>query len=155
LSLSFLELLKNPSLNGEIEKMSRTELNGFIEELFRYSSPLQFTVRVNQKTIEIDHIEIESGSKIYLSLASANRDEEVFENPDAILMDRQSNPHLAFGGGVHRCLGAQIAKRELQIALKPMASFFQNYELYAEPVWSRQIFMRTVKKVKIKLRSGN
>ncbi|MEM9053580.1 MAG: cytochrome P450 [Bacteroidota bacterium] len=155
LSLSFLELLKNPPLYEDIERMSKTELNGFIDELFRYSSPLQFTVRVNEQPLEIGGVQIESGSKIYLSLASANRDEEIFENPDSILPYRKSNPHLAFGGGVHRCLGAQIAKRELQIALKPMASLFQNYELVADPVWSRQIFMRTVKKVQIRQKSGN
>ncbi len=147
LAIALYEILKKPELITLILNSDSKSLDLLIEELFRFSSPLQFTVRVNKKELAYGDIIIPKNSKLYLSIASANRDPEVFETPDTIVPNRTVNNHLSFGGGAHFCLGAQIARRELRSCLKPLLNFLKNYEIdkEKEPIWSKQIFMRTLK----------
>ncbi len=146
LTIALYEILKDPKLIPSIVDSNTKGLHLLIEELFRYSSPLQYTVRVNKKEFAHNEITIPANSKLYLCLASANRDPEKFENPDSIIPDRQHNEHLAFGGGNHFCLGAQIARQEMRLCLQPMVQFLKNYTIdESENIkWGKQIFMRTV-----------
>ncbi|MEW7291365.1 cytochrome P450 [Aquimarina sp. 2304DJ70-9] len=152
LTMALFEILSNSKLIDYVLNTDSKELNLLIEELFRFSSPLQYTVRVNKEPLEYGEITISSNSKLYLCLASANRDPNVFENPDQIIPDRNPNEHLAFGGGNHFCLGAQIARQEMRYCLKPMVNFLKDYEIddRQQIKWARQIFMRTVDTLHLK-----
>lgn len=124
------------------------------EESIRFVSPLQFTVRINKKVVIIQGRQYKPGTRFILGIASANRDEEIFEAPDEIIFDRKVNPHLAFGAGSHLCLGALIARKEMEIGLKPIVEFLQKFEVDTlEPLqWANQIFMRTLQSAMIKLK---
>lgn len=154
LTIALYEILKSPKLIDYVTSCDPKALNIFIEELLRYSTPLQYTVRINKKQLEYNGVIIPEKSKLYLCLASANRDIEVFEQPNEIIVDRNPNDHLSFGGGVHFCLGAQIARQELRYCLKPMINFLKNFTIPVNetPVWSKQIFMRTMKSMPIYLK---
>jgi len=151
LTVALYEILKSEELIDYVLQCDTKSLNIFIEELLRFSAPLQYTIRVNKKPIAHNGILIPENSKLYLCLASANRDSEVFENPNQIIVNRNPNDHLSFGGGVHFCLGAQIARQELRYCLKPMIHFLKDYIIPKNetPTWSKQIFMRTMKSMTI------
>jgi len=151
LTVALHEILKNPKLVNYVLECSPQELNILIEELLRFSSPLQYTIRINNEPLEYDAINIPAHSKLYLCMASANRDSTVFKNPNEILVDRNPNEHLSFGKGVHFCIGANIARQELRYCLKPMVRFLKKYELKkgGNIKWAKQIFMRTVESVEL------
>jgi pimeloyl-[acyl-carrier protein] synthase len=87
-----------------------------VEELLRYDSPVQFTSRVALEDIEIDGQVIPRGSSVGTMLGSANRDPARFNDPNRLDITRAENPHMAFGNGIHYCLGAPLARMEGGIA---------------------------------------
>ena len=151
MSVILLEVLKDPSLAAYIEQASETEINILAEELLRFASPLQYTVRVAHEDVEINGRHFPKGTRLFLSLASANRDPEVFDDPDKIVPNRKYNPHLSFGSGIHSCLGARVARNEIRSWLKPVTKQLQHYRLAENevPNWQRTIFMRGLKSLKI------
>ncbi|MCP2165124.1 cytochrome P450 [Goodfellowiella coeruleoviolacea] len=97
-----------------------------VEELLRFI-PLGNSAafaRVAVEDVELGGVLVKAGEAVLVSTASANRDAQVFDNPDQIDLERQDNAHVAFGHGVHHCLGAQLARLELQIALKSLLTRF-------------------------------
>ncbi len=151
LSLALSEILKNGSSMDYIATATNDELKKAIEETFRYSSPLQYTVRTSIEPMEIDGHAFPSNSKLYLCIASANRDEDEFTDAAEFKVDRSHNPHVAFGLGPHQCLGATIARKEMDICLQPMVNFLKDYQV-EETKFARQIFMRTAKSIMVELR---
>jgi cytochrome P450 len=111
-----LALLRNPD---QLELL-RTE-NGIekraVEELLRYDAPVQYSGRVAKRDIEIGGKHIRAGEGVRMIIGSANRDPQEFDNPDRLDLTRDSHAHVAFGAGVHFCLGAQLARLEGQIAI--------------------------------------
>jgi cytochrome P450 len=100
-------------LNAEPDKYLRT----FIEEVLRLESPVQGLFRVATREIELHGVKIPRGATVNARYAAANRDPEHFENPDQLDLERKNAAtHLAFGTGVHHCLGAPLARRELHWA---------------------------------------
>jgi cytochrome P450 len=93
----------------------------FIEETLRYYPPFPATLRRTTRDVEIRGVTIPAGHRIIALLGSANRDEEAFERADEFLIDRDPNRHLAFGMGIHYCLGAPLARLEGQIAMRTLA----------------------------------
>ncbi len=154
LGLSMYELIKQPHLAEYIDTTDNNGLNLLIEELLRFSAPLQYTIRVNRERMAIEGHTVPANSKLYLSLASANRDPLQFPNPDQIIPDRAPNPHVSFGGGPHFCLGSTLARMELRHCLKPMSTFLRKYKICDEKdiQWGKQIFMRTAKSIPIERR---
>ncbi|MEL6190966.1 MAG: cytochrome P450 [Bacteroidota bacterium] len=92
-----------------------------VEELIRYFAPLTHMGRVATKDTELCEHAIQENSRISLCWASANRDEKVFENPNEVVLDRKMNPHLSFGFGTHKCLGATHARQMLFLLLNQLA----------------------------------
>lgn len=88
-----------------------------IEEILRYRSPVVQTSRVTAREIELGGQLIPPRQVVSPCLLSANHDERQFENPDAFLIDRRPNPHVAFGRGIHFCIGAPLARLEARVAL--------------------------------------
>ena len=89
-----------------------------VEEVLRWASPVTFWTRSTKVDVEMDGITIPKGERVVAMLRSANRDEEVFDNPFAFDIGRAENPHVTFGGGgPHHCLGAMLARAEIRAVL--------------------------------------
>jgi pimeloyl-[acyl-carrier protein] synthase len=111
-----LALLRHPD---EMVKIRRDPalISLAIEELLRYDSPVQWTARITNTDVEIQGRKIPSESMIIIAIGSANRDPSHFADPDRLDIARADNRHVAFGFGIHFCLGAPLARVEGQIAL--------------------------------------
>ena len=104
----------------------------FVEETLRYYSPFQLTVRRATRDVELAGVKIGAGDMVLPMIASANRDDDQFEGADRFVIDRDPNPHLAFGYGVHSCLGSVLARMEGQIAVASLVRHLDHICL-AEP----------------------
>jgi len=154
LSMIFLQFLQKPDLLETFIKADTKSQNIMIEEFLRFASPLQFTVRINPEELQIGDKIIPANSSILLCLASANRDENIFPNPNEVMINRQNNPHLAFGSGLHTCMGAKLARIELRAALPTIAPLLQQFELDEKNPykWQKTIMMRGVEKIPVVLK---
>ena len=108
-----------------------------VEELLRYESPIDHLPRLAREDLELGGNRIRAGEVVTFSLLAANRDAERFAEPDALDLARSRNDHLAFGFGIHFCLGAPLARIEGQVALSSIVRRFPAMRLAAEPVWRR------------------
>lgn len=99
-----------------------------IEELLRAYSPVTMA-RIANDGAEIAGCPIPSGDRVLLNFAAANRDPDMFERPDEVLLDRGVNRHAAFGLGIHRCAGSNLARMELRVALEEWLAHIPDYEL--------------------------
>ena len=100
-----------------------------VEEILRWVSPISHFTRVATDDYELRGEKIRAGDQVALYFASANRDEEVFENPFAFSVDRNPNPHLTFGFGEHFCMGAQLARVELEIIYGLLLECLESFEV--------------------------
>jgi cytochrome P450 len=89
-----------------------------VEELLRHETPVVSVSRVARVDTELGGCPIRAGTRVGVNLGAANNDEAAVEDPDSVLFARNPNRHLAFGGGVHRCLGSHLARLELRVALR-------------------------------------
>ena len=123
-----LALIENP---GELEKVRRNPglLKPLVEEILRWTSPVIQFCRTPNRDVEIRGQRIRAGERIVLFYPSANRDEEVFESPDKFRVDRHPNRHLAFGIGEHFCLGAHVARLELEVIFRHLVQRLEHVEL--------------------------
>jgi cytochrome P450 len=123
-------LLENPQQLAKIKNnlLSSPLLDLAIEETLRYRSPVQALVRFSTKDIELGDKNIKSGKRVVTWIGSANHDEAIFGNPEEFDIERSPNPHIAFGAGIHLCLGAPLARLEGHIALEILLSRLQNLE---------------------------
>ncbi|MDJ0841114.1 MAG: cytochrome P450 [Acidobacteriota bacterium] len=110
-----LALLHNPD-QYDLLKREPGILESAVKEILRYDSPVQYTARNLSETTTIGDVTLEAGSRLFLMLGAANRDPEVFTDPDRLDLGRAVNPHLALGQGKHFCLGAPLAQLEGEIA---------------------------------------
>ena len=104
-----------------------------VEEILRYESPLQIGNRQTTQDSTIGGKTVAAGTYIHTSIAAANRDESVFENPDKIDITRKPNRHLSFITGIHVCLGAPLARYEGRIAFGQLIKRFPNLQLSGTP----------------------
>jgi cytochrome P450 len=100
-----------------------------VDELLRYESPVQGFARTVSAPCVVGEEALVAGDRVMLLWASANRDESVFPDPDVVRFDRAPNHHLAFGAGVHRCIGATLARTELRIVLEEVLSRLRDYRV--------------------------
>ena len=117
-----------------------------IEELLRYTSPVQIaTERYATEDIELDGVRVPRGALVLAAVASANHDERQFAGPDDLDVGRAPNPHVAFGQGVHYCLGAPLARLEGQVAIATLLRRLDDLRLavpFGGLKWGRSIFLR-------------
>jgi cytochrome P450 len=99
------------------------------EEMFRHDSPLHLFERTATADVTLGAVTVEEGQKVAALLGAANRDPAVFDAPDEFRPDRDPNPHLAFGAGIHFCIGAPLARLELQTSIAALLERFGRLEI--------------------------
>jgi cytochrome P450 len=109
-------LLNNPAELAKL-KADPKLINAVVEEALRYEPPVDITGRIASRDMEIGGCPVHQKQNLTLSLRSANRDPDVFADPDKFDVTREKKPHVAFGGGAHICIGAPLARLEAQVAL--------------------------------------
>jgi cytochrome P450 len=131
-----LALLRHPA---ELERLRGESglLRSAIEEMLRYDSPVQVTVRIPIEEIELAGQRIAAGALVVVGIGAANRDPEVFPDPDRFDVARSENRHLSFGFGTHFCLGAPLARLEAEIAFRALLHRFPVLRLETEKVTYR------------------
>lgn len=109
-----------------------------VEELLRAYAPVTMARRVKGDT-ELGGCPARTGEWVMLSFPAANRDPEVFPNPEAVVLDREDNRHAAFGLGIHRCIGSNLARMEITVALEEWLKRFPRFTLEpgARIAWSQ------------------
>ena len=113
---TILALLKNPEQMGRLRDDPGL-VRSAMEEGLRYDGTAQLLQRIAREDLMLRGKTIRKGELVYLSLGAANRDPEVFAEPDRFDVGRADNRHLAFGAGPHVCLGMTLARRELEVSL--------------------------------------
>ena len=100
-----------------------------IEEMLRWETPVMTIARVAVADYELGGCPVHEGDQVMVLIGSANTDEAEFPDGDQVRFDREVNPHIAFGGGIHRCLGSHLARMELRVALREWHRRIPEYEL--------------------------
>ena len=102
-----------------------------VEEFLRAYSPVTMA-RIATEDTEIAGCPVKAGERVLLSFPAANRDPAVFDRPNEVIIDREVNRHVAFGAGIHRCLGSNLARLEMQVAIEEFLAMIPEFEL-ADP----------------------
>jgi cytochrome P450 len=134
ISNAMLCLLENPRQLALLRKQMEL-LPSAIEEVLRYRSPLPWLMRTPTQPVELSGQTIPPGALVLPMIGSANRDERHFPAADQFDITRDPNPHIAFGHGVHFCLGATLARMEARIALTDLLARMDQIELASDAPW--------------------
>jgi cytochrome P450 len=126
-----------------------------VEEVLRYDGPVQAIARFTVNDAEVGGQRLAAGQRILAWTASANRDEAVFAAPDRFDVERHPNPHLAFGAGIHFCLGAPLARLEARVALSILLRRLEGIERAesAAPELTTSTFLRGVTRLPLRFRA--
>jgi cytochrome P450 len=151
LSGGLLALIEHP---GELDRLRANValLPLAIEEVLRWVTPVKHFFRTAAEDCELRGQRIRGGDALLLSYPSANRDEEVFEAPLAFMVHRNPNRHLAFGSGVHLCLGQHLARRVINALFSRLLARLGEVRLDSDPVWRRASFVGGLKHLPIRYR---
>lgn len=123
-----------------------------VEELLRYDTPLPLFERWVLEDTEVNGTQLKAGTKVALLYASGNRDPAKFNRPDELDLQRDPNPHLTFGLGIHFCLGAPLARMELQIALHGLARRFPQLQLAGDASYGAGFVIRGLAQLPVTVR---
>nr|WP_107706148.1 cytochrome P450 [Nocardioides allogilvus] len=123
-----------------------------VSEIIRWQTPLAYMRRIAKKDTVLNGQFIRKGDKLVMWYASGNRDERVFERPDELVIDRKNaRNHIAFGFGVHRCMGNRLAEMQLRILWEELLTRFEKIEVVDEPEYVQSNFVRGISKLTVRL----
>jgi cytochrome P450 len=146
-----LALLRHPDQLAAL-RAEPALLGSAIDELLRYDSPVQWTGRVALEPIELAGHRIPEGQTVAICLGAANRDPSQFTDPDRLDL-RRDNSHLAFGHGIHYCLGSALAKLEGEVAFSALLERYPEMRLSGGPIeWQENFTLRGVKSLRVAVR---
>lgn len=128
LNNSMMALARHPEVMRDL-KAHPEKMVTAVDEFLRYDSPILSIGRIVTEDTELGDQAIKAGDRVFAMLVAANRDPEVFRNPDELNTTRMPNPHMAFGKGNHFCLGTPLARIEGQIAIAAILERFNSFEL--------------------------
>jgi cytochrome P450 len=144
LALMVFRLAERPELLEQV-RADRSLIPAFVEESLRYDSPTQGMFRTTTRETEVGGVTIPAGAKVQLLYAAANRDEDVWADTETFRLDRSDRDlrrHMAFGRGVHLCIGAPLARMEAAVMLSQLLDRFATVELAGDPVLSPPFILR-------------
>ncbi|CCQ13998.1 putative cytochrome P450 [Rhodococcus sp. AW25M09] len=125
---------------------------GMVSEIIRWQTPLAYMRRIAKSDTILNGQFIRKGDKVVMWYASGNRDERVFERPDDFVIDRKNaRNHIAFGFGVHRCMGNRLAEMQLRILWEELLTRFENIAVIGEPEYVQSNFVRGITKMMVTL----
>lgn len=150
LSSGLLALLEHPDQMAALSS-DPALVPGAIEEILRWANPLHYFRRTVTADTELRGVAIRKGEKVAMYYTSANRDEDVFEDPDRFDIRRHPNPHLSFGFAEHFCLGAHLARLEGKVFFEELLAAFPLIELTGEPRRTRSNLNNSLKSLPVRL----
>jgi len=138
----------------EFEKLKADPklIPNMVSEIIRWQTPLAYMRRIAKQDVQLNGQTIKKGDKVVMWYASGNRDERKIENPDQFIIDRKgARNHLAFGFGVHRCMGNRLAEMQLRILWEELLERFDAIEVIGEPECVQSNFVRGYSKMMVQL----
>jgi len=133
-------------------KADHSLIPNMVSEVIRWQTPLAHMRRIANEDIEIGGKMIKKGDKVVMWYVSGNRDETVFENPDELVIDRKNaRQHVAFGYGIHRCMGNRLAEMQLKILWEEIFKRFSDIEVIEEPEFSQSVFVKGYNHMRVKV----
>jgi cytochrome P450 len=137
---------------GELERLrgDHALVPRAIEELMRFDTPLQMFERWVLEDVDIYGVHVRKGQELALLFGSANHDPGAFERPDELDLGRDPNPHMSFGAGIHFCLGAPLARLELEISFSTILRWLPRLELVEEPEWKPNYIIRGLRELRVR-----
>ncbi|AZZ80937.1 cytochrome P450 [Gordonia alkanivorans] len=142
-------LIENP---GELDRLRREPdlIGTAVEEMIRWTTPVKEFMRTAAADTTVRGVPISKGESVYLAYTSANRDEEIFDDPFTFDVGRFPNRHLAFGYGVHFCLGAALARMEMRSLFSELIPRLDSIEFAGEPELAATVFVGGLKHLPIR-----
>jgi cytochrome P450 len=132
LAMAMCAMIENPGVEARLRR-EPGKIRTFVEECLRLHSPTAGMYRWTTRDVEMHGVTIPKGATVHLRFAAANRDERHFEEPEKLDIDRKkSGSHLAFSHAVHHCLGAPLARLELNLSFEILLSRRQNFRFARE-----------------------
>jgi cytochrome P450 len=151
ISGSVLALNQNPDQYGKLRDNPGL-IPSMVSETIRWQTPLAHMRRTAKQDIEFGGKKIKKGEKVIMWYVSGNRDEEVIDNPNAYIIDRErARQHLSFGFGIHRCVGNRLAELQLKIIWEEIMARFPVIELAGEPVRVASSFVKGYEKLPVRI----
>lgn len=150
LSSGLLALLGHPDQLRAL-RADRSLVAGAVEEILRWANPLHYFRRTATTDTSVGGQPIAAGDKVAMYYTSANRDDEVFDDPDRFDITRSPNPHLSFGIGEHFCLGVHLARLEGRVFFEELLDAFADIELDGDPVRLRSNLNNSYKALPVRL----
>ena len=144
-----LSLLHNPDQLTRLRE-DRSLLPGAVEEMLRYESPVQVNGRYALEDTHIGDEPIRAGESVVTFLGAGNRDPQQFGDPDRFDVGRDDGAPLSFGGGIHYCLGAALARLEAQVVFDRLLERFDHLELLTEPRFRPSVTLRGVEELRVR-----
>ena len=149
-----LLLCRNPELQQEL-RGDPGRIRTFVEETLRVEAPVQGLPRLVTRKTELGGTALEAGSIVMLRFGAANRDEREFEDPDVVDIDRtKAGRQLAFGSGIHHCIGAPLARQELNLGFAALLDAFDGFRLAdgADPAAEPSFILRSLPRLRVRYR---
>ena len=144
-------LVDHPEQRAWLLEDLDARLPGAVEEIVRWATPIMTFRRTAARDCELNGQRITAGDKVIMFYASANWDTEVFDHPERLDLSRSPNPHVSFGGGgVHHCLGNQLARRQLAATFRQLLTRLPDLEVVGEPVLSTGNFFHGVNSMRVR-----
>jgi cytochrome P450 len=150
MSTGTYQLVKHPDQLQALRD-DPSKIQNAVEEMLRYCNPLHYFRRTATQDVELGGKQIKAGDKVAMMYTSANRDPEVFADPQTFDISRSPNPHLTFGIGGHFCLGVHLARLEAKIFFEELLDTFSGIELLDEPVRIRSNLNNGYKRMPVRL----
>jgi cytochrome P450 len=151
LASGLLTLLEHPDQLAAL-RADPSLAPGAVEEILRYQNPLHYFRRTATADSELRGVPIKAGDKVAMIYTSANRDEDVFDDPQSFDIRRSPNPHLSFGIAEHFCLGVHLARLEGKVFFEELFATFPTIELTGDPVRVRSNLNNALKALPIGLK---
>lgn len=131
-------------------RRNRSLVETAVEELLRFEGPAKILIRTVSEDRDLGGKRLRAGDRVFVSLAGADRDPKVFEDPESLNIARDPNPHVAFGYGAHFCLGANLARMETRIALGAIYDRLPKLSVCAgDLVWRPVIVTRSLERLMV------